>query len=414
MQQDLRSEHGYRFKIISAGRRSGKTEIAKRYVSEMAMRHQDRRYFIASPTRPQTKEIYWEDMMALLHPFIQDKSLTDLKMKLITGSEIQLFGLGGSTGGQSSAARMEGRPWHGGVVDEYANCPPGVFEHHIRPALSETGGFCWFVGVPEGRNHYYDFHLRGLTGDPDWKSYTWFSSDIMDPVEVEAAKKDMDERTFRQEYEGSFESYEGQLYYAWDRNKHLLDLAEDVVDPALPLILSCDFNKSPMAWVVAQLHGSNGRSHLKVLPEIVIPHNAKTQTAAWEFINRFKDHPNKVVTLTGDASNKYESHRDFTTDYVIIRDSLQQAGWKVVERIPKANPNINNRVNVVCSLLQHSRITISPRCHYLVNDLERNESDGKGGKLKTDPQQTHASDALDYMIWLLFSGEFYKNQVRQL
>jgi hypothetical protein len=85
--------------------------------------------------------------------------------------------------------------------------------------------------------------------------------------------------------------------------------------------------------------------------------------------------------------------------------------------VPPANPNVNNRVNLVCSLLHtitgNVRLFINPSCARLLNDYERNTSDGKGGKDKTDQYQTHASDAADYLVWKWFANEFYHNGIVQ-
>ena len=93
---------------------------------------------------------------------------------------------------------------------------------------------------------------------------------------------------------------------------------------------------------------------------------------------------------------------------------LKEGGFQIVFRVPPANPNINNRVNIACSLLAHERLLVDPKCHRLINDFQRNEGDGKGAKDKTDPQQTHASDNFDYFVWQNFASDFYKTGVKQL
>ena len=95
---------------------------------------------------------------------------------------------------------------------------------------------------------------------------------------------------------------------------------------------------------------------------------------------------------------------------MLIRDELKNNGWHVILKVPRKNPNINNRVNVVCSLIQHKRISITDKAQYLISDLQSNESDNKGAKNKTDPMRTHASDAFDYITWILYADKFYTTQ----
>ena len=61
--------------------------------------------------------------------------------------------------GLDKPERIEGQPWDGGVLDEYANMKAHAWGANVRPALSDRLGWCDLIGVPEGRNHYYDLHV---------------------------------------------------------------------------------------------------------------------------------------------------------------------------------------------------------------------------------------------------------------
>ena len=395
-----------RFRVTSAGRRSGKTENAKRFLALEAMRNPGHRYFIAAPIRPQAEAIYWLDMLALLKGCYHESGIskTKLSITLINGAYIQLFGLGGAGANSDAPARLEGTPCHGGIIDEYAKCPANVFEENIRPMLAEFQGWCWFVGKPVGRNHHYDMHLRGLDPHfPDWRSYTWPSGDILPAEEIEAARREMDPRTFRQEFEGSFESYEGLLYYCFE-DRMIQELPDD---PRLRLNLSCDFNKAPLIWNVYQLPYRQNHQCLDAINEIHIPVNAKTPHAAQMFIDMYGGRQFKSVKITGDAANNYEGTHDHQTDYTIMNRVFEGAGWDIEWAVPDANPGINNRVNVGNSLMSSDRFRIDPKCVMLIRDFHRNESDNKGAKDKSDKLQTHASDNFDYEIWSEFSADFY-------
>ena len=75
---------------------------------------------------------------------------------LPNGSELHVIGL-------DRPERFEGIPWLGGVVDEIANCKPTAINENILPALDTEDprrpgykAWGWFIGVPEGFNHFYD------------------------------------------------------------------------------------------------------------------------------------------------------------------------------------------------------------------------------------------------------------------
>ena len=118
-----------RFKVVPAGRRSGKTEHAKRFVVREAMREPGP-YFVAAPTRDQVKRIYWNDLKRLgFCSIYQDKPKeSGLIIPFPNGSTISLIGL-------DQPQRMEGVLWAGGVIDEIADVKPGAWEENISPAL---------------------------------------------------------------------------------------------------------------------------------------------------------------------------------------------------------------------------------------------------------------------------------------
>lgn len=410
----------HRFIVVAAGRRSRKTLIGMRKMltdpGRGAFVLPGYAYFFTAPTRPQAKMVYWESLKRDTKLFWAKKpSETELIIYLLNGSQLKISGL-------DDPQRIEGQttpPVKGIMISETGNTKPDIWDYHIRPILADNDGFAIIDGTPEGKNHYYRIALYAAGGlipvtkpmegaysenydDGDWSFHTWFSSDVLPAKEIESARKQMDERSFSQEYEGNFVSYDGALYYNYDPAKNTRILK---TDPWEPLYLTCDFNKSPMVWEVAQRDGNK----IKFIAEISMPINAKTQATAKKFIDRFSHHVKKTVYLTGDPANKYESHRDHSTDYIIIKQALEQAGWTVVVRLLSYHPSINGRVDITCSLLEHERMIIDNSCNYLIRDFEECEGDGKGGKDKSDPERTHASDASDYLIWLLYSKEFYKD-----
>jgi hypothetical protein len=202
----------HRFNIVPAGRRSGKTELAKRKLVQSALRgtaFDDPRYFAAAPTRDQAKKIYWNDLKTLTPREFQGRVYEgDLIINMINGSQIHVVGM-------DKPERIEGQPWDGCILDEYGNMKEKAWPENVRPALSDRKGWADFIGVPEGRNHYYELYLSaqeqlGLLGDASpWGVYEWESKEILDPEEIEAARKDLHPLVFEQEYGGKFVDFSG-------------------------------------------------------------------------------------------------------------------------------------------------------------------------------------------------------------
>ncbi len=373
--------------MVPAGRRSGKTELAKRrLVVALAEKKpwQDPRYFAAAPTREQAKRIFWKDLKALVPPrWIKRVYETELCIVTTMGSELWVVGL-------DRPERIEGIPWDGCVLDEYANMKPETWQAHVRPALSDRQGWCWFIGVPEGLNHYKDLADYARRGaDPDWGFYTWFSEDILPPQEIEAARRVLDPKTFRQEYQASFEGAVGRVYYPYNAETHQDPSIE--IEQGLPLILCCDFNVDPCVWLICQSDGKR----VWVIDEVV-KRGTSTVEMAREVLRRYGDHK-KGIIVYGDATGGRRSTAG-KSDYAL----LHEMGF-TAQRIPRQNPPVKDRVNAVNSMLCNTRgevrLTHHPRCRYLRRDLETVTWQKDSTDIdKTDNERTHASDALGYFI----------------
>lgn len=376
-----------RFSVVPAGRRSGKTEMAKRkLVISLADKKgwEDPRYFAAAPTRSQAKRIFWKDLKALVpQAWVKKVYETELCILSKSGSELWVVGL-------DKPQRIEGVAWDGGVLDEYANMRPGAWSENIRPALSDRHGWCWFIGVPEGVNHYKELADYASSGvDEEWGFYTWPSSDILPKEELEAARRVLDPRTFRQEYEASFEGARGRAYYAYEVKIH--EAPGITLDEKLPVIACCDFNVDPCVWEIAQCHSGK----VFVIDEIAL-RNTSTMEMGKEFLRRFGKHRAGNIVY-GDAAGSNRSTAG-KSDYAI----LYGLGLKD-QRIKKSNPLVRDRINAVNAMLKNTsseaRLFHHPGCVLLKKDFESVEwKDGAVEIEKSGRDLTHASDALGYYI----------------
>lgn len=207
-------ESPYRFNVLPCGRRSGKTELFKRKIVKRAMRGTkfgNARFFAAAPTNDQAVKIYWQDLKSLTPNWALAGSPSESHhtIKYRSGAEIHVLGM-------DKPERIEGQPWDGGGLDEYGNMKEQAWSAHVRPALSDRTGWCDFLGVPEGRNHYFDLYEKAKD-DPTWGVYEWESKDILPPEEIEAARRDLHPLMFEQEYGGKFVDFTGVSIFDIDK-----------------------------------------------------------------------------------------------------------------------------------------------------------------------------------------------------
>lgn len=399
-----------RFKLVPAGRRSGKTERAKRYTVKTGYRaHQfctwpDPRYFFAAPTRDQAKAIYWNDLKALIsHEDVAGRaSETELKIRLMNGTEFQVIGM-------DKPERIEGRPWDGGILDEFANMKPGAWAENVRPALADRGGWAWLIGVPEGRNHYYDLVQKALV-DPsgEWDVFTWKSSDILSKEEISSAKRDLDELTFQQEFEGSFVTFAGRAYYKFDQGIHVAKLK---YEPSRPLIFTFDFNISPgTAAILQEQTLPGGLRGTGIIGEVHIPANSTTPAVCDKLIQDWCGHKG-VVRCYGDATGGSGGTAKVQgSDWDLIRNALQPVFNNRLEiKVSRSNPRERTRVNAVNSRLMAAngdvRLMVDPAAPYVIKDFEgvRVLSGGAGAiDKKADPKLSHLSDGIGYYVNKVF------------
>lgn len=411
-----------RFCVTPAGRRSGKTEIAKRKLvrSAMSCDREDGWFVASAPTHDQARSIYWDDLRALVPKQWRRKRDNESRrtIYLVNGADISVMGL-------DKPDRIEGRPLDGIVLDEYGNMKPRVWEENVRPALSTKGrpGWAWFIGVPEGRNHYYKLWKTARTLE-DWDTFTWKSAEILDAEEVLAAKRELDPLIYKQEYEAEWISFTGRAYYPFDWDVHAK--VQLKYFPGRPLIFCFDFNREPGVSVVVQEQSRDdypgvelprcvGETFTAVIGEVHIPRNSNSRIVArrlikdWKDVHRPKgDVENVPVYIYGDATGAAGgSAKVDGSDWELVQQELRKVShWRVIDMVPRANPQERPRVNSLNTRL----MTADDVAHLLVDPVKASHVaddldgvvviEGGSGEIDKDADKsmTHLSDALGYYV----------------
>lgn len=332
--------NGIRFPLVPAGRRSGKTERFKRFLVKQANRVPGA-YFAAAPTHDQAKKIFWDDLKSFSLSCLHAKrpSESDRIIYMPNGSELHVIGL-------DKPQRIEGIPWKGGGIDEFADVKPEAWEANILPALNTVNpldpdyrAWCWLLGVPEGLNHYYDLCSKAEAGlDPSFKVFHWKSSEILPPDVIAAMRRAMSVKQFRQEFEASFETVGGRIYEDYSKANH----TSARIEPHEQLMWMHDQNFTPLSSAVGVRRGNS----LFLLDEIVLT-SAVSKQSATEFVDKFKDHKNKNVIIYGDPAGQAGEKHGHASDYTDIESVLRANGWSYERKVKPAHPAIKDRQNAV-------------------------------------------------------------------
>lgn len=223
-----------RFKVLCVGRRGGKTMLALLKIIEEAMKGSDLDIWYIAPTYKQSKLIAWEVLKTLLSemPWKAEFNQTELVCTLPNKTRISLKGA-------DNPDSLRGTKIDFAVFDEVAFFSDWILTWNaLRPLLTDRQAPAWFISTPNGFNHFYDLYNRHLT-DRAWWSTTATSYDNPSIIrdEIDAAKRDMDERAFAQEYLAQFNRPAGVVYDNWDID-HFRPIG---YDPTLPLHVTFDW-----------------------------------------------------------------------------------------------------------------------------------------------------------------------------
>jgi hypothetical protein len=212
----------------------------------------------------------------------------------------------------------------------------------------------------------------------------------VDKDEIEQAMKDLDERTFRQEYLASFETYSGVVYYNFDRQ---LNVQECKYDPKLMIHIGIDFNIDPLSACL--FHIKNGVSYF--FDEIVI-YSSNTDELVDELLSRYDK--TKIIAYPDPASRQRKTSAGGRTDLTI----LQNAGFNV--KCKSTHALVRDRVNAVNSKLKSfdgkRSIFINPSCKTLINSLMKQVYKEGTNQPEKNNGYDHMTDALGYAIEYLF------------
>lgn len=376
----------HRFRVVVAGRRWGKTTLAIRELARFA-REPARTCWYIAPSYRMARQIVWDRLKYRLYDlrWIADKNESDLSLTLRNGSRICLRGA-------DNPDSLRGVSLDFVIFDEAAMIDHRAWTEVIRPTLSDRRGHGMFIGTPMGRNWFYDLYQSASQRDtPNWSAWTYTTAEggNVSAEEIQQAQADMDIRQYRQEYLASFETYEGQIYYNFDRAESVQQQAAS----ANTIIVGMDFNVSPMTAVI--MHRTNLGLHVE--SEIVI-YNSNTQEMVEEIQRRYANYT--VMVFPDPAGVQRKTSAGGRTDIMI----LQQAGFQVKYRT--AHPSVRDRINSVNALLLNAqgqrRLTVDPGCRRLIEALEKHTYREDTLIPNKDQGYDHITDALGYAVEFLF------------
>ena len=378
------SQSQARFRVLISGRRFGKTYLCITEMMKYASQPNQKIWYVA-PTFKMAKDICWASLKEMLNQFnwIEDINETTMTITIRkTNSTISLKGA-------DNYDALRGTGLNFLILDEFADIDKRTWFEVLRASVSDTLGKVLFCGTPKGYGNWsYEMYLKGKQ-DNEWDSFqfTTIQGGMVSKEEIEQAKQDIDIRTFRQEFEGTFENYAGAVYY----NFHPVDnVIKKDIDWHKPFHIGMDFNVDPMSACVAQIE----KDKIYVVDEIVI-YSSNTDEMCQEIKDRYGTKV-PIFIYPDPASRQRKTSAGGRTDLSI----LQNAGFKV--KVKHKHPAVRDRINAVNSKLKDSNgnrhIFVSHSCKTIIKGLQRQTYKENTNIPDKEDGFDHMNDALGYMI----------------
>lgn len=393
-----------RFICVPAGRRSGKTELAKRKLVLSLLDPKpwpDPRYFFGGPTEQQAKRIAWWDFKRLIpKEWIADTSESDLCIRTVFGSELWTVGL-------DKPQRIEGPPWDGCVLDESVDLKPHVFSRNVYPALLDRKGWCWRIGIPKrnapSSRGFKKACERAQQRDADqWGYFHWTSDTVLPPDVIEHAKKTLDRKTYSEQLGGKWETASGLAYEDFSAERQVRTCP---YNPNLPINVASDFNVDPMAWTLCHRYSDRVEAFAELWARDV-----RTQGMLNLLWLKYGKQQRAGFRFYGDAAARQRKTAAAKTDYqLILADPrFKKAGREV--NYPLANPPVKDRLQTVNAMCYNAagqiRLFIDPDCEKAIESMEEAALiPGTWDLVKTNDEYdcTHPSDGIGYLICYCYS-----------
>ena len=192
-----------RFKVLSAGRRWGKTRLGVNECLDVAT--EGGRAWWVSPTY-KTSAVGWRPLRRLGSQIGAEVRRVDRQVILPGGGTVEV-----RSADNPDSLRGEGLDFV--VLDECAFMTESAWSEALRPALSDRLGKALFISTPKGHNFFWRLWQRGADGG-DWASWQFPTSDnpYIPATEIETARQELPERIFRQEYLAEFIDETGSIF----------------------------------------------------------------------------------------------------------------------------------------------------------------------------------------------------------
>jgi phage terminase large subunit len=191
-----------------------------------------------------------------------------------------------------------------------------------------------------------------------------------------------------------------KFMYAFARDKHVIQ--SFTPNPHLPILISFDFNISPMTCIIAQ---KTDDKTVTIFDEIRLEEGSTEELCDLvkaKYISWLDN-----MDITGDATgkNREKALKGNINQYMVIKETLGLLDRNIL--VPSKNPELKDSRVLCNSVLQHANCLITANCTYTINDviyaaIKINPMTKKMDVIKTDEEKRDFFDNFRYIIHNVF------------
>lgn len=400
-----------RFKILTCGRRYGKTTFGANDLTVAAMdTTQAGYYWIVGPKYALAEKefrIVYNNLMLKLG---LGKDSRVKKSYNVQQGNMRIELPWGTVIEAKSAERQDqllGEKLNGVIMAEAARHTSDTWEQYIRPALSDLRGWAIFTSTPRGYNWFQGLWMLGQFRDkhPDyhsWRLPSWANPVIYPGGRDDPEIKEMEARTspqwFAQEIGAEFTAFAGKIYDGFNPEIHVAPITYKPVhtnvwavdygwsNPFCCYDVMIDQEDNFYVWREYQVSERATFEHAKILQARPQPDGYHVDWGAGD-----PRGPDQAATLT-----LVTGVQMYSEDIASNAHESWTLGVEHMRRMLKVQPT------------GKPKLIIDPSCEHLIRQMDQLHAvDPKEGRNATEGQHKHddhGPDAIRYLI-----GQYFEN-----
>lgn len=377
-----------RFRVVAAGRRFGKTEMACHELTEYAISVPDSTVWWVAPRYEDANELGYDNVKEILPQGVIENTSKRFprRIHLVNGTTISFR----SSDREDS---LRGRGVNYGVVDEAGSIPNHSWYDELRPAFTDTLGHALIIGTPKGRNWFHDVWVRGedATHHPDYNAWhaTTYENPYVPDSEVEEQRHAMPERAFRQEYLAEFLDDAGGVFRDVRSNIATTPSGDPMGKDAFMQDPPRGDFRGPYQIGVDLARTQNYAVTTAIDAQGQLCAFERETGVTWTKIQQ-------TIESVAHGLQPHTCYIDASRDNKIVQD-LQDSGVRV-EPIKFSNQNKRDMVETLATRLEQGDL-VYPEIPALINELQVFEYEATpAGNVKYHAPEGHHDDCVDSLM----------------